>query len=83
MKKQYYFIISVIIFSILFWVSRIPLLTDYGLINYSGDASGYLQLADEMLQGILPDFDDRTPGYPMFIVFSKIFSGSYTAIIYW
>jgi len=82
MKQKWTLLVSSFILLICFWVARLPLLSDYALINFEGDALGYVMLAEELLSGQLPDFDDRTPGYPIFIAFVKIFSDTYRSIVY-
>ncbi|MBF0458615.1 MAG: glycosyltransferase family 39 protein [Nitrospirae bacterium] len=51
-----------------FLLTRLPFYLYYPIVTLTPDSWTYARPAYQMLHGVLPQFDHRTPGYPLFIV---------------
>lgn len=70
------FIYSCLLVTFAFLVTRLPYFVDFPVIILSSDTSSYCAVALKMLDGKLPVFDIRTPGYPVFLFLIWTFSKS-------
>jgi len=72
MKNQ--FVYSVILVIIIFIFSRLPYYLYYSVTVISFDTASYCVVALNIMEGNLPLFDIRTPGYPVFLYIVWLFS---------
>ncbi|MBF0338952.1 MAG: glycosyltransferase family 39 protein [Nitrospirae bacterium] len=60
-----------------FLLTRLPFYLYYPMVTLTPDSWTYSKLAFNILEGVLPQFDHRTPGYPLFIALVfKLFTGT-------
>ncbi len=72
MKNQ--FVYSVILVMIVFVFTRLPYFLYYPVTVISFDTASYISVALNIIDGNLPLFEIRTPGYPVFLTFVLLFS---------
>lgn len=68
------------IFLVLFLLTRLPYLLYYSVDILSNDSASYIAAALSILSSVLPMFDIRTPGYPLFLALIWTFSKSFFAV---
>ncbi|MBF0344088.1 MAG: glycosyltransferase family 39 protein [Nitrospirae bacterium] len=65
-----------------FLITRLPFYLYYPMVTLTPDSWTYTRQVFNILNGVLPQFDHRTPGYPLFIALvSKLFTNSNLAIV--
>lgn len=60
--------ISFLVVIVPFLLTRLPFYLYYPIVTLTPDSWTYARPAYQMLHGVLPQFDHRTPGYPLFVV---------------
>ena len=68
------------IFLVFFFVTRLPYLLYYRVDILSNDSASYIAAALSILNSVMPLFDIRTPGYPLFLTMIWSFSKSIFAV---
>lgn len=68
------------IFLVLFLLTRLPYLLYYSVDILSNDSASYIAAALSILSSVMPMFDIRTPGYPLFLALIWTFSKSFFAV---
>ncbi|MFH0732508.1 MAG: hypothetical protein V2A72_06265 [Candidatus Omnitrophota bacterium] len=87
-KAQYtatevlFFVISCIVILAAFLITRLPFFLYYPVPSFTPDYAGYYALVDKILNGSLPVFDARTPGYPLFLSLILFFIPNLIAVIF-
>ncbi|KJU87271.1 membrane protein [Candidatus Magnetobacterium bavaricum] len=65
-----------------FLVTRLPFYLYYPMVTLTPDSWTYSRPAFNILEGVLPQFDHRTPGYPLFIALVfKLFTGTNLSLV--
>lgn len=75
---RFYF--SCVLVSAVYLLTRLPYFIHYPVITVSSDSASYIAAAFSILEGSLPMFDIRTPGYPLFISAIWMFGKSFISV---
>jgi len=74
--------VSFVIFTIVFLVTRLPYYLSVNIPYIYDDAGTYTAIMQNILEGKIPTFEIRTPGYPLFLFISFLFSENVVAVMY-
>ncbi|MBF0318140.1 MAG: glycosyltransferase family 39 protein [Nitrospirae bacterium] len=80
--KGYQIALIALVVIVPFLVTRLPFYLYYPMVTLTPDSWTYSRLAFNILEGVLPQFDHRTPGYPLFIALVfKLFTGTNLSLV--
>jgi hypothetical protein len=81
LQNNTYLIIGVILFLICFILPRAPFFVHYAAPGYNKDYSTYYRVVRQMESGNWPQFDHRSPGFPLFLKLMYSFSDNPMPVI--
>ena len=79
--SQLSLLVSFIIFTCGFLVTRLAFFYYYNIHNFSVDYLSYFTIVDQLDRGMLPNLSIRTPGYPLFLKLVFTFVSKNSAVV--
>ena len=79
--SQLSLLVSFIIFTSAFLVTRLAFFYYYNIHNFSVDYLSYFTIVDQLDRGMLPNLSIRTPGYPLFLKLVFTFVSKNSAVV--